>query len=152
MRVGPPVRAGPDGSAFAAASRRCPGPPRRPVPRPSGGGQWRGPSHVRHGDVTDAQASQGERATRAIGTTIAGMDARLVEFARVLRQNGLRVSPAEVADAARAATLTGLAERDAFRVALRSTMVKRATDVPAFDRLFDLYFSGLGRVLDGLER
>ena len=80
------------------------------------------------------------------------MEARLVEFARVLRQNGVRVSPAEVADAARAAVLTGLAERDAFRLAMRSTMVKRAADVPVFDRLFDLYFSGLGRLLDGLER
>ncbi|HYQ82148.1 MAG TPA: VWA domain-containing protein, partial [Anaeromyxobacteraceae bacterium] len=80
------------------------------------------------------------------------MEARLVEFARVLRQNGVRVSPAEVADAARAAALVGLAEREAFRGALRSTLVKRAADVAIFDRLFDLYFSGLGRVLDGLER
>src|SRR5574342_379982 len=80
------------------------------------------------------------------------MEARLVEFARVLRQNGVRVSPAEVADAARAAALVGLAERDAFRGALRSTLVKRAVDVAVFDRVFDLYFSGLGRVLDGLER
>ncbi len=80
------------------------------------------------------------------------MEARLVEFARVLRQNGVRVSPAEVADAARAAVLVGLSERDAFRGALRSTMVKRAADVSVFERVFDLYFSGLGRVLDGLER
>ena len=80
------------------------------------------------------------------------MEARLVEFARVLRQNGVRVSPAEVADAARAAALVGLADRDAFRGALRSTLVKRAADVAVFDRVFDLYFSGLGRVLDGLER
>lgn len=80
------------------------------------------------------------------------VEARLVEFARVLRQNGVRVSPAEVADAARAATLVGLSERDAVRGALRSTMVKRAADVSVFERLFDLYFSGLGRVLDGLER
>jgi SAM-dependent MidA family methyltransferase len=33
------------------------------------------------------------------------VEARLVEFARLLRQNGVRVSPAEVADAARAAGL-----------------------------------------------
>ncbi|HEU4384664.1 MAG TPA: VWA domain-containing protein [Anaeromyxobacteraceae bacterium] len=80
------------------------------------------------------------------------MEARLVEFARVLRQNGVRVSPAEVADAARAAALVGLSEREAFRSALRSTMAKRAADVVIFDRVFDLYFSGLGRVLGGLER
>ena len=80
------------------------------------------------------------------------MEARLVEFARLLRQDGVRVSPAEVADAARAVALVGVGERAAFRSALRSTLVKRAADVELFDQLFALYFSGLGRVLDGLER
>ena len=80
------------------------------------------------------------------------MEARLVEFARLLRQNGVRVSPAEIADAGRAVALVGIAERGAFRSALRSTLVKRAADVELFDQLFALYFSGLGRVLDGLER
>jgi uncharacterized protein len=78
------------------------------------------------------------------------MEARLVEFARLLRQNGVRVSPAEVADAGRA--LAGLGDRASFRAALRATLVKRAADVPLFDGLFQAYFSGLGRVLDGLER
>ncbi len=80
------------------------------------------------------------------------MEARLVDFARLLRQNGVRVSPAEVADAGRALAVVGVAERDDFRAALRATLVKRAADVPLFDQLFALYFSGLGRVLDGLER
>ncbi len=80
------------------------------------------------------------------------MEARLVEFARLLRQNGVRVSPAEVAEAGRAVALVGVAERAAVRAALRSTLVKRASDVELFDQLFALYFSGLGRVLDGLER
>jgi len=80
------------------------------------------------------------------------VEARLVEFARLLRQNGVRVSPAEVADAARAAALVGVEERAGLRAALRATLVKRAADVPLFDRLFELYFSGLGRLLDGLGR
>ncbi|GEJ59282.1 VWA domain-containing protein [Anaeromyxobacter diazotrophicus] len=80
------------------------------------------------------------------------MEARLVEFARLLRQNGVRVSPAEVADAARAAALLGVEEREALRAALRVTLVKRAADAPVFDALFELYFSGLGRLLDGLGR
>jgi hypothetical protein len=80
------------------------------------------------------------------------MEGRLVEFARLLRQNGVPVSPAEVADAGRAAALVGLEEREGFRSALRATLVKRAADVPLFDALFALYFSGLGRVLDGIER
>ena len=80
------------------------------------------------------------------------MEARLVQFARLLRENGVRVSPSEVADAGRAAALVGVGEKASFRAALRATLVKRAPDVPLFDQLFELYFSGLGRVLDGLER
>ena len=80
------------------------------------------------------------------------MEARIVEFARLLRQNGVRVSPAEAADAVRAAALAGVGDRDVFRAALRATLVKRGADAPLFDRLFPLYFSGLSRVLEALER
>jgi uncharacterized protein len=80
------------------------------------------------------------------------VEARIVEFARLLRQNGVRVSPAEAADAARAAALAGVADRSTFRAALRATLVKRGADAPAFDRLFALHFSGLGRVVEALER
>ncbi|HZP43715.1 MAG TPA: VWA domain-containing protein [Candidatus Binatia bacterium] len=71
------------------------------------------------------------------------MDAKLVEFSGLLRQNGLRVSLAESMDGLRALDVLGLAERDVVRATLRATMVKRAVDVPTFDRLFDLFFSGL---------
>jgi uncharacterized protein with von Willebrand factor type A (vWA) domain len=80
------------------------------------------------------------------------VEARLVEFARLLRQNGVRVSPAERADAARAAALLGVGDRAGLRAALRATLVKRAADVPLFDRLFALYFSAMGRLLDGVGR
>jgi uncharacterized protein with von Willebrand factor type A (vWA) domain len=80
------------------------------------------------------------------------VDARLAEFASLLRANGVRVSPAEVADAVQASALVGLDDRASFRAALRATLVKRARDVPAFDGLFDLWFSGLGRLLEGVER
>ena len=80
------------------------------------------------------------------------MDARLVEFAGLLRANGVRISPAEVADAARATALAGLEDRGTFRACLRSTLVKRTRDVPTFDALFEVWFSGLGRVVEGLER
>jgi uncharacterized protein with von Willebrand factor type A (vWA) domain len=79
------------------------------------------------------------------------MDARLVEFAGLLRAHGLPVAPAEVADAVTAAALVGVADRESFRAALRSTLAKRARDAPVFDGLFDLYFSGLGRILDRVE-
>ena len=79
------------------------------------------------------------------------MDARLVEFAGLLRANGVRVGPAEVIDAAASAALVGVADRAAFRAALRATLVKRSRDVPVFDGLFEIYFSGIGRLLEGIE-
>jgi len=80
------------------------------------------------------------------------VEARLVQFARLLRSSGVRVSPAEVAEAGRAAALVGVAERDAFRTALRATLVKRALDVPVFEQLFEVYFSGVGRALEAVDR
>jgi uncharacterized protein with von Willebrand factor type A (vWA) domain len=79
------------------------------------------------------------------------VDARLGEFVGLLRQNGLRVSPAEVADAARATLLIGVEERDPFRSALRATLVKRGPDAAVFDRLFDLYFLGIKDLVEGLS-
>ena len=52
------------------------------------------------------------------------MDERLEDFAGLLRQNGLRVSPSEVSDAAQATLLVGLEDRDSFRGALRATAPK----------------------------
>jgi len=75
------------------------------------------------------------------------MEDKLVEFANLLRQNGVRVSLAETLDAFRASEVTGLGERDAFRGALRATMVKRASELPLFEELFDVYFSGLGEII-----
>ena len=75
------------------------------------------------------------------------MEDKLVEFANLLRQNGVRVSLAETLDALAASGIIGLGERDAFRTALRSTMIKRASELPVFEELFDVYFSGLGEII-----
>ncbi|HEY6100264.1 MAG TPA: VWA domain-containing protein [Anaeromyxobacter sp.] len=80
------------------------------------------------------------------------MDARVADFSRILRTNGVRVSPAEIQDAVTAASIVGAEDRSAFRAALRVSLVKRARDVAVFDALFDLYFSALGRVVEGLEK
>ncbi len=79
------------------------------------------------------------------------MEERLEDFAGWLRQNGLRISPAEVADAAQAALLVGMQDRASFRGALRATLVKRGPDAAVFDRLFELYFTGAKDLLEGLE-
>jgi uncharacterized protein with von Willebrand factor type A (vWA) domain len=80
------------------------------------------------------------------------VEARIAELAGLLRAGGVRVSPAEVADAVRAAALAGVEERDTFRSALRATLVKRARDVPAFEAIFALWAGALGRALAGAER
>ena len=79
------------------------------------------------------------------------VDERLEDLAGLLRQNGLRISPAEVADAAQAALLVGMEDRAAFRGALRATLVKRGQDAAVFDRLFELYFTGAKDLIDGLQ-
>ena len=75
------------------------------------------------------------------------MDDRIVEFAGLLRRSGIRVSTAETLDALRAVGTTGLASRGTFKIALRTAMVKRASDVPVYDELFDVFFSGVGDVV-----
>src|SRR5438093_207890 len=71
------------------------------------------------------------------------MDAKLVEFTNLLRQNGVRVSLAENMDMLRALDVVGLPDRGTVRAALRATTVKRGVDLPTFETLFDLFFSGL---------
>jgi hypothetical protein len=75
------------------------------------------------------------------------MDAKVVEFCRLLRENGVRVSVAETMDGLRALGAVGLADREAVRAALRATTVKRAVDVPVFESLFDVFFLGMGEAI-----
>lgn len=72
------------------------------------------------------------------------MDQRIVEFIAGLRAAGVRVSLAESADAFRAIEHLGIMDRDLFRAALRTTLVKDSTDVPEFEKLFPLYFGSGG--------
>jgi uncharacterized protein with von Willebrand factor type A (vWA) domain len=67
------------------------------------------------------------------------------DFVTLLRASEVRVSPAETLDALRALETVGLGERTLVRDVLRATLVKRADEVEAFERLFDLYF-GLGEL------
>lgn len=80
------------------------------------------------------------------------MEARIVEFAEVLRQNGVRVGSSEVADATLAAAQIGLDDRALFRAALATTLCKRSLDKEAFDRAFDFFFSGAARTFEALDR
>jgi uncharacterized protein len=79
------------------------------------------------------------------------VDARIVEFTDLLRQNGVRVSFAECMDTFRALDLVGLRDRALVKDTLRTTLVKCRTDVPTYDRLFDLYFGGIGELMKQSE-
>jgi len=80
------------------------------------------------------------------------MEERIVEFATVLRRNGIRVSLSENMDAFRALELLGIGNPLLFRNALRTTLVKRTSDVKPFEELFDYFFFGIGQALDALDR
>jgi uncharacterized protein len=80
------------------------------------------------------------------------MEDCIVEFANVLRRNGVRVSLSENMDAFRALRLIGIRDPHLFRNALRTTLVKRASDVKPFEELFDFFFLGIGEAIDALDR
>ena len=80
------------------------------------------------------------------------MEDRIVEFANVLRRNGVRVSLSENMDAFRALGLVGIRDPHLFRNALRTTLVKCASDVKPFEELFDFFFLGIGEAIDALDR
>ncbi len=72
------------------------------------------------------------------------MERRIIDFIDALRAMGVRVSVAESGDAFAATRIMGIKNQLAFRTALRSALVKEATDFPLFDQLFPLYFSDGG--------
>jgi len=69
------------------------------------------------------------------------MDDRIIDFIAALRAMSVRISLAESQDAMRAVEHMGVMERDVFRISLKTTLVKEASDGPTFDRLFPLFFS-----------
>ena len=79
------------------------------------------------------------------------MDEKILEFIDFLRSSGVRVSLSENIDCFRALELLGLDDRPTFRASLRSTLVKRAADIPIFEKLFELYFTSLAAPLPGGE-
>src|SRR5256712_6954963 len=71
------------------------------------------------------------------------MDAKLVEFSNLLRQNGLRVSLAESMDMLRSDELVGMSDSQTSPATLLETTVKRWVALSTFETIFDVCFSGL---------
>jgi len=67
---------------------------------------------------------------------------KILEFTNILRKSGIRVSTAEAIDAFSALEQLSLDDREVFRDALRTTMVKRGEEIASYDELFDLFWSG----------
>jgi hypothetical protein len=70
------------------------------------------------------------------------MQRKVIEFTNLLRKSGIRVSVSEGINAFEALDELSIDDRELFRDALRATMVKRGDEIPTFDQLFDLYWSG----------
>ncbi|PMP81273.1 MAG: CoxE, partial [Chloroflexus aggregans] len=68
------------------------------------------------------------------------MDRRITEFIAGLRAAGVRISVAESADALRAIEQAGISDRNIFRLALQTALIKERQDQAIFNELFPLYF------------
>jgi uncharacterized protein with von Willebrand factor type A (vWA) domain len=67
---------------------------------------------------------------------------KILEFTNILRKSGIRVSTAEAIDSFTALEELSIDDREIFKDALRTTMVKRGEEVSTYDQLFDLFWSG----------
>jgi hypothetical protein len=68
------------------------------------------------------------------------MNKRMVDFIRALRASGVRISLAESVDAMNGVDTIGVHEREQFRAALKTTLIKEARDQQVFDYFFSLFF------------
>ncbi len=70
------------------------------------------------------------------------MQKKIIEFTNLLRKSGIRVSVSEAIDAFNALDEISLDDRELFRNAMRTSMVKRGDEIATYDELFDLFWSG----------
>ncbi len=71
------------------------------------------------------------------------IEANIVRFTHLLRLTGIKVGSGEVIDALNALTVIDFSDREQFKTALRSVLVKRKGERDIFDHTFDLYFAPL---------
>lgn len=77
------------------------------------------------------------------------MDKKILEFIDALRSSGVRISLSENIDCFRALETVGVGDKPIFKAALGSTLIKKASDISTFEKLFDMYFTSLARPLLG---
>ncbi|HJV34790.1 VWA domain-containing protein, partial [Geomonas sp.] len=69
------------------------------------------------------------------------MERIIAGFVKALRERGVRVSQGESLDAVEALSLGGFDGRDSMRAYLCLTLIKNVNDIPAFEEVFDRFFS-----------
>ena len=65
---------------------------------------------------------------------------KLSHFSRLLRQEGLSISPRETADASQILIALGLEDREQVKTALRTVYARSREEQMVFDRVFDSFF------------
>jgi uncharacterized protein with von Willebrand factor type A (vWA) domain len=80
------------------------------------------------------------------------VEERILEFIGDLRRAEVRISPSEALDALGATSEIGLEDRETFKAALASTLIKEGRDQATFDRIFNLYFLDLEALGEGLKK
>jgi uncharacterized protein with von Willebrand factor type A (vWA) domain len=75
---------------------------------------------------------------------------RSMRFGRVLRANGIKVTPAQVMDFVHATSHVGIQNRALFRQAGEACLVTRKEDLEPFDRIFDVFWRSK-RIADDSE-
>jgi uncharacterized protein with von Willebrand factor type A (vWA) domain len=68
------------------------------------------------------------------------MDKRMVDFIRALRASGVRISLAESIDAMNGVDHIGVGDKEQFRAAMKTTLVKENKDHDKFEYFFPLFF------------
>jgi uncharacterized protein len=68
------------------------------------------------------------------------MDKRMVDFIRALRASGVRISLAESIDAMNGVDEIGVGDKEQFRAAMKTTLVKENKDHDKFEYFFPLFF------------
>lgn len=74
----------------------------------------------------------------------------ILSFCRLLRHHGLPVTVAEATDAVGALEHLDLADRDEVHLGLRSVLMSRIEEQPAFDRCFEAFWRRQGETLTGM--
>src|SRR5262245_10929695 len=70
------------------------------------------------------------------------LSANLIEFCRVLRNEGLPIGLTEETDAMRALDSIKIADPEEFRLTLRIILARKRREQESFDRLFNSYWHG----------